>query len=114
MQGALAWHDPAGLDGEPLTIALLTLIAYGPASDDANARVLAGTVSVNGEGEHPFGLRLVEGGEIGAGADSLRLVVGPAAAEVTGTPVTGETDAGFAYDVEGELTAGNIEVVTFV
>lgn len=47
VQGALAWHDPAGMDGEPLTIALVTLTAYGPAPDDAYARVLAGTVSVN-------------------------------------------------------------------
>lgn len=113
VQGALAWHDPAGMDGEPLTIALVTLTAYGPAPDDAYARVLAGTVSVNSEGEHPFGLRLVEGGEIGTSADSLRLIVGSAAAEVTGTPVPDAADSGFDYDVEGELTTGNVQVVTF-
>ena len=114
VQGALAWHDAAGMEGEPLTIALVTLTAYGPASDDDNARVLAGTVSVNGEGERPFGLRLVEGGEIREAADSLRLVVGSAAVEVTGTPVPDAADAGFDYDVEGELTTGNVEIVTFV
>jgi len=112
VQGALAWYDPAGPDGAPLTIVLVTIAAYGP-GDIETARVMAGTVSVNGEGEHPFGLRLVDGGEIGAAAGTMRLVVGRAAAEVTGTPVPADAESGFDYDVEGELTSGDVQVITF-
>ncbi len=33
--------------------------------------------------------------------------------EVTGTPVPLDADLGFDYDVEGDLTTGNVQVVTF-
>lgn len=86
LHGALAWHDPVGMDGAPLTIALVAVDSYGP-GDVETARVMTGTASVNGEGEHPFALRLVDSGEIGAAVDTIRLVVGSAAGEVSGTPV---------------------------
>jgi len=109
-QGALAWFDPAGDEGGPLTIALASVTSYGPGELE-NERILAGTVTVNGEGEHPFALRFLDNGEIGAAADTVRLVVGAAAGDLTGTPVPAGTD--FAYDVEADLTTGNIEIVTF-
>lgn len=112
VQGALAWYDPAGPDGAPLTLALAAVDSYGP-GDIETARIMTGTVSVNGEGEHPFGLRLVDGGDIGAAGNMIRLAVGSAAAEVTGTPVPTEAESGFDYDVEGELTSGDIQVITF-
>jgi hypothetical protein len=113
-QGTLAWYDPAGMDGAPLTIALVAIESYGPRDGDIEtARVMTGTASVNGEGAHPFGLRVVDAGEIGASVDLVRLVVGSATAEVTGTPVPTGAETGFDYDIEGELTTGNIQVVTF-
>ncbi len=112
VQGALAWYDPAGPDGTPLTIVLVTIAAYGP-GDIETARVMAGTVSVNGEGEHPFGLRLVDEGEIGAAADTIRLTIGSAAGEVNGTPVPSNGDTEFDYDVDGELTTGDVQVIAF-
>jgi len=112
LHGALAWHDPAGMDGAPLTIALVAVNSYGP-GDIETARVMTGAASVNGEGEHPFALRLVDSGEIGAAADTIRLVLGSAAGEVSGTPVPADAESGFDYDVEGELTSGDVQVVTF-
>ena len=39
VHGALAWYDPAGVDGQPLTIALVSVESYGPVGDDLpNAR----------------------------------------------------------------------------
>ena len=112
LHGALAWHDPAGMDGAPLTIALVAVDSYGP-GDIETARVVTGTASVNSEGEHPFALRLVDGGEIGDALDAVRLVVGSAVSEVTGTPVPTDGENGFEYDIEGDLTTGDIQVIAF-
>jgi hypothetical protein len=112
VHGALAWYDPAGLDGAPLTIALVSIESYGP-GDIETARLMTGTASVNGEGAFPFGLRVVDGGEIGGASDTIRLVVGGATADVTGTPVPDRAETEFDYDVEGELTTGDIQIVTF-
>ncbi|MDQ3654881.1 MAG: hypothetical protein M3457_07375 [Chloroflexota bacterium] len=112
LHGALAWYDLAGMDGAPLTIALIAVDSYGP-GDIETARVMTGTASVNGEGEHRFGLRLVDGGEIGAAADMIRLAIGSAAGEVSGTPVPADAGIGFDYDVEGELMTGDVQVIAF-
>jgi hypothetical protein len=111
-QGALAWFDPAGDEGGPLVIALAEVASYGPGELE-NERILAGTVSVNGEGAYPFALQFLDNGEIGAAADTIRLVVGTASADLTGTPVPAAADAGFDYDVEADLVTGNIQIVTF-
>ncbi len=100
------------MDGAPLTIALVAIESYGP-GDIETARIMTGTASVNGEGAYPFGLRVVDSGEIGASVDLIRLVVGSATAEMTGTPVPTEAETGFDYDVGSELTTGNIQVITF-
>ena len=94
-----------------MTISLVSIKSYGP-HDMETARLMTGTAAVNGEGEHPFSLRMVDGGEIGAGGDMVRLVVGTGAAELSGTPAAVEADGTFAYDVEGELASGNVQIVT--
>ncbi len=106
--GALAWHDPAGLDGEPLALTLVSVISYGPGEAD-DARVLTGTVAVNGEGEVPFSLTLVDAGPIGEGVDSVHLAVGPDAAGDGGSPVA---TSDVVYEASGELTAGDIQIFT--
>jgi hypothetical protein len=108
--GALAWHDAAGLDGAPVTISLVSVKSYGPHDTDTS-RLMTGTAAVNGEGEHPFSLRMVDGGEIGFGGDMAHLVVGSAAAEMSGTPAV-EADGTFEYDVGGEIVSGNVQTVT--
>lgn len=108
LQGSLTWLDPTGFDGEALLLELVAVSSYGPGMEDTE-RVLTGTASVNGDGEHAFGLLLVDGGEIGTGTDTVRLVVGSAVAEITGTPVPAEE---FAYDVAGSLITGNVQIVT--
>ncbi len=112
LHGVLAWHDPAGMDGAPLTISLVAVDSYGP-GDIETARVMTGTVSVNGEGEHSFALRLVDGGEIGVAADTIWLVVGTAVGNVSGTPVPADAGSEFDYDVEGDLISGDVQVNTF-
>jgi hypothetical protein len=113
--GAIAWHDPAGPGGEPLTLSLVSVASYGPDPADAeHARIMSGTISIEGEdGEHPFALRLVDSGDIGPTADSVRLVIGEGAAELAGTPVAAGVDAGFTYDVGGDLTAGDVQIIAF-
>ena len=112
VQGALAWFDPAGDAGGPLTIALASVTSYGPGELE-NERILAGTASVNGEGAFPFALQFLDNGEIGEAADSVRLAVGTASADLTGTPVPADADASFDYDLEADLATGNIQIVTF-
>jgi hypothetical protein len=113
--GAIAWHDPAGLGGEPLTLSLASVASYGPDPADADrARIMSGTINIEGEdGEHPFALRFVDNGDIGPTPDSVRLVIGEGAAELAGTPVVAGVEGGFAYDVGGDLTAGDVQIVAF-
>jgi hypothetical protein len=110
IHGAFSWYDAAGAEGEPLALELVTLGNYGP-GDLETARTISGTVSVNGEGEHPFGLWLVDNGPIGSAADSVRLVVGSGVAELTGTPVPAGTEITFDYEVEADLTAGDVQLI---
>jgi len=106
--GALAWYDPAGFDGEPVTLMLLTVSSYGPGDAD-DTRVLTGTVSVNGEGEAPFSLSLVDIGPVGEGIDSVHLAVGPDAAGSGATPMAASD---FVYEASGELIAGDVQIFT--
>lgn len=110
--GALAWHDSAGADGEPLVIRLATVASYGPGPAQGE-RVMSGTVTVNGEGAHPFALQMVDRAEAGEPGDSVRLAVGPAAGEITGTPVAAGAADAFAYDVAADLATGDVQVITF-
>jgi hypothetical protein len=112
IQGAFAWYDPAGLDGEPLTLQLVSLASYGK-SDQDNTRFMSGTVSVNGEGEEPFGVFLTDMGTIGSATDNIQLAVGPTAAGITGTPVV-ESESGFAYEVAADLTSGDVQLIKLV
>lgn len=106
--GTLAWYDPAGLDGEPVTLTLMQVVSYGP-GDPEDTRVLTGTVSVNGDGEVPFSLTLVDAGPIGVAKDSVHLTVGPGAA---GDGWTATPTIDFVYEASGELTAGDIQIFT--
>lgn len=105
--GTLAWHDPAGLEGGPVTLALVQVASYGPGEVD-DTRVLTGTVSVNGDGEVPFSLTLVDAGPIGEVVDSVHLTVGP---DVAGEGWTAAPTIDFAYEASGELTAGDIQII---
>ena len=106
--GTLAWYDPAGLDGEPVALRLVSVTSYGP-GDAEDARVLTGIVSVNGEAEAPFSLTLVDAGPVGAGVDSVHLSVGPDAAGDGATPMVADV---FVYEASGELTAGDVQIFT--
>lgn len=113
VHASFSLYDPVGADGEPLTLALLSIGNYGP-GDLENARVISGTLTLNGEGDHPFALWLVDNGEIGATPDQLTLSVGAAASEAMGTPVVATAVATFDYAIEGELSSGNIQLIDFV
>ena len=106
---ALTWHDPAGLDGGPLTIDFASAASYGPTDVDTE-RLMTGTVTINGDAEAPFALWMVDGGVVGEGGDTVHLAVGDVAL-VDGTPVAGGDAGVISYDVEGELASGNIQII---
>lgn len=108
--GTLAWFDPAGLDGGPVTLTLVQVASYGPGDTD-DTRVLAGTVAVNGDGEVPFSLVMVDAGPIGEAVDSVHLTVGPGAA---GDGMMATPSMEFTYEASGELTAGDIQIFSQV
>ena len=110
VHAAFNWFDPTGAEGEPLTLVLVTVGNYGPGELE-NTRVIAGSLSVNGEGEHPFALWLVDNGVVGEAVDSVRLVVGSGVADLTGTPAPADAEFTFDYEVEGDLTAGDVQLV---
>jgi|GEM_PF-3399227 len=110
IRGAFEWFDPAGLDGEPLTLELATLSEYRRTDHDTT-RFMAGTVLVNGEDEEPFGLFLTDNGVIGATTDNLQLAVGTVAAGLGTVPV--EAGSNFSYEVSANLSTGNIQLINF-
>ena len=105
--GSLRWVDEDG----GWTFESTAIADYGPPPDDADARELRGTVAANGEDEYPFVLRAVDGGAPGAGDDTVRLTVGAGASDAT--PAAADSSAAFAYDVEGTLAAGDLQLLSF-
>ena len=77
----------------------------------AEARRLVGIMSVGGEGEYPFTLDLVDGGDPGSGLDSVSLTVGDGA--LTGEEGTPAAGLGFSYEAAGPVVAGDVETVEF-
>jgi len=112
IRGAFSWIDPKGLDGEPLLLELVNLADYGRGDND-NTRFMSGTVSVNGEGEEPFGVFLTDNGTIGFETDNIQLAVGPPATGLTGTPIPEEPGSGFTYEAAANITSGNVQLINF-
>lgn len=82
---------------------------YGPIEGgDENDRELSGLATMNGEEGFAFTVRVLDGGKLGEGQDTLSLSVGPAG---SGTPVA--TPAA-VFTAEGTVTAGGVQLIDFV
>jgi hypothetical protein len=102
--GFVRWILPDSPDGQ------LTLESVGPLAYEEpqeQERVLRGTMQVDGSGEHPFALRLVDAGPDAIGEDTAALLVGTRAA-------ADDADGGYSYEGEGKLIAGDLQLLSEV
>jgi hypothetical protein len=98
------WLLPDAPDGQ------VTLESVGPLAYEEpqqQERVLRGTMQVDGSGEHPFTLRLVDAGPDAIGEDTAALLVGTRAA-------ADGADGGYSYEGEGKLIAGDLQLLSVV
>jgi hypothetical protein len=95
--GLLRWVDP-DVDGSELILESRGITDYRPVEGQANTRQIRGIVFANGEGPFPFLLQVVA---VEGTGDSVRLVVGDAADEIS-------SDSGFNYTAEGPLVSGDL------
>ena len=106
--GQVRWFDPSGADGG-LTLESTEVTDYVPLDDDENGRELRGTVRVN-ENEYPFVLQAFDDGAPGSAQDRVSLRVGGDASDGTAEATAA---ADFAYQAEGTLVAGDLQLLTF-
>ena len=102
--GFVRWLLPDTPDGQ------ITLESVGPLAYEEpqqQERVLRGTMQVDGSGEHPFALRLVDAGPDAIGEDTAALLVGTRAAE-------DGANSGYSYEGEGRLVAGDLQLLSEV
>lgn len=102
--GSLTWSDT-----NDVVLASTEISAYGPVEGEENAREMTGFLTMNGEGRHPFSLKLVDGGGPGEGKDTVTLMVQPPSDAVAATPTTGDV----AYGADAALTSGDLQLLTF-
>jgi hypothetical protein len=75
--------------------------------EQGTSRQISGTMSVNGEGEYPFQMEVIDAGLPGSGSDSIDLNVG----DGTGTSgnATPVGSPGFSYTASGIAARGDIQ-----
>ena len=100
----MRWVLPGAPDG-PVTLESVGPLAYE--EPQQQERVLRGIMQVDGSGEHPFVLRLVDAGPGAAGEDFAALLVGSRA-------VADGTSSGYSYEGEGKLVAGDLQLLSEV
>lgn len=106
--GQVRWYDPNAADGG-LTLESTEVTDYVPLDGDENGRVLSGTMRVNDD-EYPFVLEAFDDGSPGSNQDRVALRVGVAAGDATAEATVA---ADFAYEAEGFLVAGDLQLLTF-
>lgn len=100
--GGVHWIA-TNLDGTVLTLTSVLVDDYGWDGDDiGGTRWVRGLMSVNGEGEVPFVMRLLDGGPPESGQDTVELVVG--------AEIEGSDGAGFGYRASGPLAHGDVQI----
>ena len=104
--GFVRWVDPA-FEGDGITLESVGAVTYFPVPGQEGVREVRGTMRANGEGEHPFVLRVVDAGPDALGQDTAALAVGDRAAE-------GGTTSGFGYAADGTLVGGDIQLLSDV
>src|ERR687897_3265171 len=102
--GFVRWLLPGAPEAQ------VTLESVGPLAYEEpqqQERILRGTMQVDGSGEHPFALRLVDAGPDAIGEDTAALLVGTRAA-------ADGADGGYGYEGEGKLIAGDLQLLSEV
>lgn len=103
--GFVRWIDPVSDGG--MTLESVGPITYEWQFENAQARQVRGTMSINGEGEEPFVLNVVDAGPEHPGSDTASIEVGNlAAAEGEGS--------GFGYAAAGQIIGGDIQLLETV
>jgi hypothetical protein len=102
--GFVRWLLPSAPDGQGSLESVGPLAYEEPQQQE---RVLRGTMQVDGSGQHPFVLRLVDAGPDAIGEDTAALLVGARAA-------TDGADSGYSYEGEGKLVAGDLQLLSDV
>lgn len=104
--GFVRWTDPSSNGG--IVLESVGPIAYFWEFEDEQAREIRGTMSINGEGEEPFVLHLIDTGLGAPGSDSVQLDVGDLAA------VEGSSSGTFGYTAAGPIVGGDIQLLETV
>jgi hypothetical protein len=102
--GGLTWVDSRGV-----ALVSTEISAYEPVEGEENAREMTGFLTMNGEGNHPFTLKMVDGGGPGEGMDMITLTVQSPSDVASATPETGAV----AYAADVVLTSGDLQLLTF-
>lgn len=102
--GFVRWIDPVSNGG--LTLESVGPITYEWATENAGERAIRGTMAVNGEGQEPFVLQLVDTGSAEGSGDTASLEVGDLTAA--------ESNTGFGYTATGQIVGGDIQLLDAV
>jgi hypothetical protein len=98
--GFVRWLDPTTDGG--LTLESIGPISYDWPEGEEHRRFVHGIMAVNGGEEHPFLLEVFDAGPEKSGEDTARLKVGDSAS------------GGFAYEAEGTVVGGDIQLLSNV
>jgi hypothetical protein len=98
--GFVRWLDPTTDGG--LTLESIGPISYDWPEGEEHRRFVHGIMAVNGSEEHPFLLEVFDAGPEKSGEDTARLKVGDSAS------------GGFAYEAEGTVVGGDIQLLSNV
>ena len=104
--GSIIWVDKEAM----LTLrstAITEYIVPEVQPEQGTSRQIVGTMSVNGEGDYPFQMEVVDADLPGSGSDSVDLKVGDGAG--TSENATPVSNPGFSYAASGMAARGDIQ-----
>jgi hypothetical protein len=105
--GRIQWTEAgSGLVLESTEVNSCTVMPDNPGGRDVHGRM-----TVNGEGDYPFVMQLIDNGPPGTGQDSLTLEVGSPAARKAEGDDPSDTEA--IYTVKARLVAGDLQWLSF-
>ena len=102
--GTILWVD----DQAGLTLKSIAVTDYVvPEQEGPGPRRIIGTMSVNGEGEYPFWLEVVDADPPGSGTDTANLMVGDTAQ--SGGYSNSASDSEFSYMANATVVTGDLQ-----
>ena len=105
--GRLQWTEP----GSGLVLESIAINDCAFSANNAGGRDVRGRINLNGAGNYPFTMQLIDNGPPGSGQDTLRLEVNSAAAREAEGEDPAEADD--VYTVEAQLVAGDLQWLAF-